>query len=430
MLLLKEYIKNVVLLEKNKAEKLGYIPSYETGEPVYTKASSTLAQGGRAPERAKELLPFVKQSPPFYFIHFADELKIGMNPNFDHLTPFGLYAYILTPEIYEKFVVDKLPFAGERHNLYLFEASHPEKLLYLQNVKDVDYFNLQNFIDKNYIEYFPKHKDQLYKNYVTRYGNSLKGAYPTRFWSYLEFLSDGNVKKWRKIILDLGYQGVVDTGNTIYDSEPMQVVMFGSTKDYIRITKVINNPFDEHRYGDDTSKESQWILPLERMKEKEFNEVKPSYLLKIWEKIKDSPSIISNLYNRILSLTDIKNTEEIPYLTQLFNNLLQTQNSLLNIKKHYLTFLENGAKQKLTDHLKMFGDLIKSNYGQEKFEKLVDRALKTRTSMDGMLWNKLSVPSKLAALNSGLFIKDELKIFLASETDKSVQDKLNKQLSR
>lgn len=50
-----------------------------------------------------------------YFIHFTEvEGKLGINPMSDFNTPIGVYGYPLTPEIYDQFVNNRIPFASDR----------------------------------------------------------------------------------------------------------------------------------------------------------------------------------------------------------------------------------------------------------------------------------------------------------------------------
>lgn len=86
---------------------------------------------------------------------------------------------------------------------------------------------------------------------ATRGWHNRKPCYGGRMWNITRMFVDGNVKKWTKLFLDLGYNGFVDSHVTdiIHENEPVQAVFF--TIKGIKILEKIHNisPKDE-KYGE------------------------------------------------------------------------------------------------------------------------------------------------------------------------------------
>lgn len=55
------------------------------------------------------------------YITFTDLLKVGINPQYGHKTPLGIYAYPLKVP-WEDVVRNEIPFAGERSYVHILQS--------------------------------------------------------------------------------------------------------------------------------------------------------------------------------------------------------------------------------------------------------------------------------------------------------------------
>lgn len=67
--------------------------------PSYSLVS--LARVREKVNTLEELKKYVKNYPPYYYIHFTDDAKFwGPNVKQEWATPLGIYTYPLTPVVY------------------------------------------------------------------------------------------------------------------------------------------------------------------------------------------------------------------------------------------------------------------------------------------------------------------------------------------
>jgi hypothetical protein len=219
MLLLKEYIRKL-LFEKRRAEKEG----------IKTK---------RGYEKLRE---YVGKN---VFIHFSNVDKLGIYPGSKFNTPVGIYGYPLTADIIYELERAEIPFAQERLYIHVFAPQNPAKILDTANYTDG---NLQVDIEK-----LKKMYPNISYTSMDDWGKEAKVRTPageiwniTRSLSFLKKKQYGSGKtsdplSWTTILLNLGYEGVVDRGiGLIHPNEPKQGVFFGADK--IKHITTISNP--------------------------------------------------------------------------------------------------------------------------------------------------------------------------------------------
>lgn len=96
------------------------------------------------------------------FFHLGTVNKLGVNPQTIYNTPFGIYAYPLTTEYYDKLKDDRLPFAGGNPYIQIFKLKPNSKLLLLSS-----YNNYNEDADKilSWVKTQPEFIKSLSKNY-------------------------------------------------------------------------------------------------------------------------------------------------------------------------------------------------------------------------------------------------------------------------
>jgi len=195
----------------------------------------------------KEIGKFVGQ--PYHYLHFAKFQKIGINPRSEFTTPLGIYAYPLTDKFYREALENKIPFASEEPYAICFHAVNPAKILVMKHYKEE---NLKRDIQKLKI-LFPgvAEKKLAYlaneEEYQDAKTSSEKLWVMAKFFAGMamdeyeadSFYNHSNDKKtirfnphprnWRRILVQLGYEGVQDDGMAvIHNSEPSQAVFFSA----------------------------------------------------------------------------------------------------------------------------------------------------------------------------------------------------------
>ena len=186
------------------------------------------------------------KDPKDLYVTFVSEDKVGINPKSKWNTPNGVYTYPLS------WVLEgnKIPFRG----------SSPKKIKVLKAVSDKvlnDKFSEKD-LEKTLEKLKPVVESLLKTNetFLSRYedfSNFIKDVIEEsknkspfgKIWNITRKLSE-NPNKWSKLLIDLGFDYVVDNGSAvIHENEPTQAV-FLNPKSY----KVVGEEFidTENRY--------------------------------------------------------------------------------------------------------------------------------------------------------------------------------------
>jgi hypothetical protein len=144
------------------------------------------------------LLRLKKYNRLGYYCHFTDIAnKIGINPQSEHGTPPGIYAYTVKYVLENQLI--KLPWASDKKYIWIFRAKNSRKVQKINNKndevamlwKELTMLNMKRKMDSK------SRKEQ-----ISRISN---------------------------FFLRQGIEGIVDNGTaTIHIHEPFQVVFFGS----------------------------------------------------------------------------------------------------------------------------------------------------------------------------------------------------------
>ncbi len=249
----------------------------------------------KAPFSPEERIKRWKDVPNVFF-HFTKGfndpatgktiVQLSVNPKTTFNTPFGIYGY---PSDQVFHIADKeIPYGGGLPYIIFFKAVHPDKLLYLDDTEEsyspeqfkADIIKLIQLYGNNVVpsqiqykvgllsevEFLSKYRreqanlgkmkpeisledvkniwDYTEKANVVDgpYFNGKERTFATRssiIWNLTrENVANNDPKKWRKVLLSLGYEGVVDPGyGIIHPNEPYQAVFFSegfvSTLDYV-----------------------------------------------------------------------------------------------------------------------------------------------------------------------------------------------------
>ena len=169
----------------------------------------------------------VVDHPAQYAFTMVDIPKIGINPKTRYETPAGVYFYPLTPEYYEKLIEAKLPFANDKKFVGLAKLNWGANWLKLidssngteqEAQKAEEYLRNKYKFDIKKVEETPRNID---------FSNHARIFVLTYFCSREVSKKDGtrSTIAFSKILRELGYDGVYDSGNSIiHPSEPTQLV--------------------------------------------------------------------------------------------------------------------------------------------------------------------------------------------------------------
>lgn len=140
-----------------------------------------------------------------YYIHFSDIFnlklgkekrfsKLGINPRYSHSTPFGIYAYPLTTNIFEQIIVrDQRIYLNDALNCFIIKPKEDKKYFYSSNFGKGEYaYLLEEFIK------YSKFKDILNIRF-----------FHSKVRLYLKQLTNNDYKKMENIFENL-YKNIVD----------------------------------------------------------------------------------------------------------------------------------------------------------------------------------------------------------------------------
>jgi hypothetical protein len=185
------------------------------------------------PESLKELEAMIgPDQEPTHFFTMTEINKIGINPQSKYNTPLGIYAYPLTETYYKYLTTGKLPFAGNKPYINIF------------NLKD-DLFNLASYTksdltqDLKKLEALPEPPNQ---NLIDEaFGTSKEKTPISKFWNLTRLMA-GSSKNWNVLLRSLGYTNFYDPGQSvIHSAEPDQIVILDPR--IISPVKTYLNPF-------------------------------------------------------------------------------------------------------------------------------------------------------------------------------------------
>lgn len=207
------------------------------------------------------------------YITFVQKEKVGINPNYLHGTPIGVYAYPLkdswTRYKMEENGLDKIPFAGNRQFIYVIRLNSSARVLvgskYNKNTLKIDIVKLREIAKKYKIDEkdfdsalhivkmeFPE--DEIdYFSTLYHIIFELCKLYAYSFSSRTSFAN--------KVYNLLGYDAILDDEGSIDIGWIYQQIGFLNPKSYKVIDKVENKELNISKYIDDRTKEykGDWI---------------------------------------------------------------------------------------------------------------------------------------------------------------------------
>lgn len=197
-----------------------------------------------------EELRSLATDPPQYFFSMTEVNKLGINPQSKFNTPFGIYAYPLTPVYFENLKTGHLPFAGDRPYVNIFKLKKAP--LNLDTFGEDDLHRITMIL---LTKYRSKINELSNKKQTPSIGETLSllfqiggrayhpGIPASRFWNTTRELS-GSPLKWNGLLRELGYQAIYDSGNgIIHNNEPAQVVVLDPMGFELVSTKL--NPYSQ-----------------------------------------------------------------------------------------------------------------------------------------------------------------------------------------
>jgi len=246
---------------------------------------------------------YIKDAPPYYYVHFSDLNKVGINPRYNHSTPFGIYAWVLNSKFFE--ILQSNPqrfFATDRPCVHILESSvGDEETLFLDQVGPAEIKFLVEWLRTEGMQYIPNFPpslaglankpEELLRRIVVLAREEtarLATSYPSGklYWEILEVFCNKDYKLWRKILMQLGYQGVVDISpehGIIYPSEPMQAVYF--SKSFLTQITTLQNPSSNEMCG---KGEDPVVSTIAHLAPEAGATLEPKFIEKYWPKIMGS----------------------------------------------------------------------------------------------------------------------------------------------
>jgi hypothetical protein len=205
-------------------------------------------------------------TPPKYAFTMVSVPKVGINPQTSYNTPAGVYFYPLNQEYYNYLIEDELPFASKKEYVGVVELKNINSDKWMKFIKEGESSKTEkdviDLLKKMGIAWPPKNKEELKARIKTQNVKdddiillqpgwwepriirvSLKHwdfseeakMYDLTWWlshrAEQDVVSSMGVKSgnptftWNKLLRDLGFIGVYDSGNSIiHPSEPTQLV--------------------------------------------------------------------------------------------------------------------------------------------------------------------------------------------------------------
>ena len=199
-------------------------------------------QSGRLSEEEKEKIAEEHRSisilrkfvdVPDIFIHFSDTERASFNPRYDYKTPFGIYAYPLTSELFFKIS----NFGLNRKYIHIYR--------FFGNKLDTNEYNEDDFSTDYKLLYtnYKKISEEEFKEYI-EYARENRRI--SEMWNITRMIAKQDAFVWSSILKDLlGYDYVVDISGVVHPSEPYQAVCLISKQtgkaNYHHITTIKND---------------------------------------------------------------------------------------------------------------------------------------------------------------------------------------------
>lgn len=278
-----------------------------------------------------------------YAITMTSLNKLGVNPLSEYKTPFGIYLYPLTSEIYSDLLKNTLPFASEQSNVSIVRLINPTKSKWLK--VDVNYgFDIKSLAKKVLLD-AEKIRDELsnerwrHKAFFLINRSKLDDR---ASFSFNELARDDKSKSnldlllklldsealhtnsgldsqelfdltylasrgstfpkapilWNKILRNLGYDGIYDPGESvIHENEPHQACALS-----IKAVELVET-FETESIRKTTNLRKRTVYGFG----------------KILEKLKSSEEI-SNLWNKVRVYANEKEKQELLFKISLNKN--------------------------------------------------------------------------------------------------------------
>lgn len=176
---------------------------------------------------------------PNIFVSFTDDfrdqlkhrpgVKIGINPRTTYDTPIGIYTYPLKASWETYFTTNNIPYQGDKPNIYVLRAKHPDKLARSDTYYPSDFTKDVERLK----EYIPDLTDERVEKTLESIAYAYKQSPIQKLWSLTRELSGKNISKWARMLFHL-YDGFVDDlGNYgqgfIHHNERLQAVFFNAS---------------------------------------------------------------------------------------------------------------------------------------------------------------------------------------------------------
>jgi hypothetical protein len=275
-----------------------------------------------------------------YAITMTTLNKVGVNPTSEYQTPFGIYLYPLTSEIYSDLLKNTLPFASEQPSVSIVRLINPTKSKWLK--VDVNYgFDIKS-LAKNVLLDAEKIRDELSNEIWRHRALHLIGESVLEKASFSSLMRDNKSKSnldlllklldsealhtnsgldsqelfdltylaskwstfpkapilWNKILRNLGYDGIYDPGESvIHENEPHQACALS-----IKAIELVET-FETKSIRKTTNLQARTVYGFG----------------KILEKLKSSEEI-SNLWNKVKVYANEKEKQELFFKILLNKN--------------------------------------------------------------------------------------------------------------
>lgn len=343
------------------------------------------------------------------FIQFSDINKLGVNPKTEFNTPAGIYAYPLK-QIWKDLVNNKIPFAGERKYVILFQAVN-----YITN----RYNSLDSDIQKLYKFY------RLIDNQV-RLGkmNATNQTPLGQLWNITRMIASretgdsvsNSIWKWNSIFRKLGYNGVADLKGEgiIHENEPTQAVFFSTQG--LNVINVIEN----NRYTNNIDYKGVFEPFLKYIEQKEkwnskniletidyiykyrykFNGINYDALSKYYQgkiyKVLLYPEQFADEYSDALTTKILEKINKYYYTLNKTNNISYTSSLIHRLKVIFFKILKSKAtnifKDYIDKHFDKYREIIKKEVSEGSSIRFILATLEYQIQNDAQeLFDRLDV---------------------------------------
>lgn len=249
-----------------------------------------------------------------YFFHMTDDYLLhGLNPHTEHETPFGIYTYPLTSEMFKLLMENKLPYATEREYVILYKP--------IGNFVKVSQYSEEDFL-KDAAKLGIHKKSNIEK--IKTFSNKQLPASWLMCAMYMGNFDLKNAIIVNKKLRKLGYVGIYDDigAGVIHDNEPTQAVFVGP--DVLNIVDVLKNVKFKLQSGKDV-KHKLNKMSIEQLK----------YFFSIWANLK---------------YLDYIDTSQLPEEIQTI--IVKTDPHAINKLSNPTEKVQNLAKEVAYDNLK------------------------------------------------------------------------------